>query len=161
MRQVTLTVPTMDCATCPVTIRVALLKVPGVAKATVSYARRTARVTYEDSHTEVGALTPVTAEAGYPSFQVDTPESAAPGVRQDAALGVAFRRIQGFAIVVVDRAFRAHQLSKHGCAGCRREDAHFAGIRVLTNLGGAAETLDWLSSDSEARAVLGGAAEAE
>ena len=31
-RQVTLTVPTMDCDTCPITIRVALMKVPGVSR---------------------------------------------------------------------------------------------------------------------------------
>jgi mercuric ion binding protein len=39
----------MDCATCPITIRVALMKVPGVSKAVVSYDRRTAKVTYDDA----------------------------------------------------------------------------------------------------------------
>ena len=53
VQQVTLTVPTMDCATCPVTIRVALLQVPGVQKALVSYARRTAKVTFADEKTTV------------------------------------------------------------------------------------------------------------
>ena len=71
VQQVTLTVPTMDCATCPVTIKVALMKVPGVKKAVVSYARRTARVTYEDTKTTVQALTQATDGAGYPSFQAD------------------------------------------------------------------------------------------
>jgi len=67
-RQVTLTVPTMDCATCPVTIRVALLKVPGVSKAVVSYARRDARVSYDDAQATVADLTRATDAAGYPSF---------------------------------------------------------------------------------------------
>ena len=71
MQQVTLTVPTMDCATCPVTIRVALMKVPGVKKALVSYARRTAKVTFDDEKTTVQALTQATDAAGYPSFQAD------------------------------------------------------------------------------------------
>jgi mercuric ion binding protein len=70
-RKVTLTVPTMDCATCPVTIRVALLKVPGVSKAHVSYERREAKVVYDDSKTDVAALTKATDSAGYPSFLAD------------------------------------------------------------------------------------------
>jgi len=36
-KEITLRVPTMDCATCPITIRAALLKVPGVRAAKVSY----------------------------------------------------------------------------------------------------------------------------
>jgi mercuric ion binding protein len=70
-RQVTLSVPTMDCDTCPVTIRVALLKVPGVSKAVVSYARRNAKVTFDDSKTTVATLTKATEAAGYPSFESD------------------------------------------------------------------------------------------
>lgn len=72
-RQVTLTVPTMDCATCPVTIKVALLKVPGVSQAVVSYKHRTAKVTFDDAKADVAALTRATDAAGYPSFLADTP----------------------------------------------------------------------------------------
>jgi mercuric ion binding protein len=67
-RKVELTVPTMDCDTCPITIRVALMKVHGVKKAMVSYARRNAVVTFDDKATTVAALTKATEEAGYPSF---------------------------------------------------------------------------------------------
>jgi mercuric ion binding protein len=70
-RQVTLTVPTMDCATCPVTIRVALLKVPGVSRAQVSYTHRNARITFDDSKTSVAELTRATESVGYPSFLAD------------------------------------------------------------------------------------------
>jgi mercuric ion binding protein len=70
-RQVTLTVPTMDCATCPVTIKVALMKVPGVSKAVVSYRHRTALVSFDDAKTDVAALTRATDGVGYPSFQAD------------------------------------------------------------------------------------------
>ena len=70
-KQVTLTVPTMDCATCPVTIKVALMKVPGVSKAVVSYKRRTAQVTFDDAKTDVAALTRATDGVGYPSFEAD------------------------------------------------------------------------------------------
>jgi len=70
-KQVTLTVPTMDCATCPVTIKVALMKVPGVSKAVVSYKHRTALVTFDDAKTDVAALTRATDGAGYPSFEAE------------------------------------------------------------------------------------------
>jgi mercuric ion binding protein len=70
-RQVVLTVPTMDCDTCPITIRVALMKVPGVKKAVVSYQRRNAVVTFDDKATTVAALTKATEDAGYPSFAKD------------------------------------------------------------------------------------------
>ena len=72
-RQVTLTIPTMDCATCPLTIKVALMKVPGVSKAVVSYAKRNAKVTFDDAQTNITALTQATDGAGYPSFLADTP----------------------------------------------------------------------------------------
>ena len=72
IQQVTLTVPTMDCETCPVTIKVALLKVPGVSRAVVSYARRNAKVTFDDAKTNVAALTRATDAAGYPSFLADS-----------------------------------------------------------------------------------------
>jgi mercuric ion binding protein len=71
VRDVTLTVPTMDCATCPVTIKVALMKVPGVKRAVVSYKSRNAKVTFDDAQADVAALTRATDAAGYPSFLAD------------------------------------------------------------------------------------------
>jgi mercuric ion binding protein len=71
-RKVELTVPTMDCDTCPITIRIALMKVPGVKKAVVSYERRNAVVTYDDAATSVAALTRATEQAGYPSFEAES-----------------------------------------------------------------------------------------
>jgi mercuric ion binding protein len=70
-RTVTLTIPTMDCATCPITIRLALLHVTGVTRAKVSYERREARVTFDDASTNVPALVKATTDAGYPSFEAD------------------------------------------------------------------------------------------
>jgi mercuric ion binding protein len=71
VRKVELTVPTMDCDTCPITIRIALQKVTGVKKAVVSYERRNAIVTYDDAVTNVAQLTRATEQAGYPSFEAD------------------------------------------------------------------------------------------
>jgi mercuric ion binding protein len=70
-RQVVLSVPTMDCDVCPITIRIALMKVPGVKRAVVSYQRRNAVVTFDDASTNVAALTRATDDAGYPSFLAD------------------------------------------------------------------------------------------
>jgi mercuric ion binding protein len=65
---VSLNVPTMDCATCPITIKAALNKVPGVSRAKVSYDRREAVVVFDDSKTSVDELKKATSDAGYPSF---------------------------------------------------------------------------------------------
>ena len=70
-RTITLTIPTMDCATCPITIRLALLHVTGVVRATVSYERRNARVTFDDTKTDVAELVKTTTAVGYPSFEAD------------------------------------------------------------------------------------------
>ena len=72
-KTVTLTIPTMDCATCPITIRLALLHVAGVSRAKVSYERREARVTFDDAKTTVAALVKATTAVGYPSFEADDP----------------------------------------------------------------------------------------
>ena len=63
----TLAVKNMYCADCPFIVKKSLEGVPGVAKATVSYKDKTAIVTYDDSITDVEALTTATTKAGYPS----------------------------------------------------------------------------------------------
>jgi mercuric ion binding protein len=64
---VTLAVPGMTCAACPITVKKALSRVEGVSKIDVSYARREAVVTFDDVKTSVQALTKATTDAGYPS----------------------------------------------------------------------------------------------
>ena len=49
------------------TVKKSLEAVPGVAKATVSYKDKTARVTYDDARVDISALTAATTNAGYPS----------------------------------------------------------------------------------------------
>jgi mercuric ion binding protein len=65
---VSLNIPTMDCATCPITIKAALTKVPGVSKVKVSYERREAVVVYDDARASPADLKKATADAGYPSM---------------------------------------------------------------------------------------------
>ncbi len=67
VRVVTLSVPGMYCAVCPITVKKALQKVPGVVKVEVSFERKEAVVTYDDARTTVKALEDATFEAGYVS----------------------------------------------------------------------------------------------
>jgi mercuric ion binding protein len=64
---VTLSVPGMTCAACPITVKKALTKVEGVEKVMVSFEKKEAIVTYDDAKTNVEALTKATENAGYPS----------------------------------------------------------------------------------------------
>jgi mercuric ion binding protein len=69
-KSVTLSVPTMDCPVCPITVKKALTKVPGVVKADVNFDKREATVTFDDARTTTEALTKATKDAGYPSSVV-------------------------------------------------------------------------------------------
>jgi mercuric ion binding protein len=66
-RTITLAVKNMDCADCPFIVKKSLERVPGVARAVVSFKDKTAIVTYDDSQADVSALTDATTKAGYPS----------------------------------------------------------------------------------------------
>ena len=66
-KTVTLTVPGMTCAACPITIKKALTEIDGVTEAEVSFERKDAVVTFDDTKTSVSALIEATADAGYPS----------------------------------------------------------------------------------------------
>ena len=65
---VILDVPGMTCKFCPITIRKALKKVPGVIDAKADFDSKTATVTYDPSKTTVEDLIKATANAGYPSM---------------------------------------------------------------------------------------------
>ncbi len=64
---VTLDVPGMTCAACPITVKKAISKVEGVNKVDVSYEKRQAIVTFDDAKANVQKLTAATENAGYPS----------------------------------------------------------------------------------------------
>ena len=64
---VTLDIPGMTCKFCPITIRKALKKVPGVIEAKAGYATKTATVTFDPDRTNIKALIKATSNAGYPS----------------------------------------------------------------------------------------------
>ena len=66
-RTVTLQVQNMTCETCPIVVRKALERVPGVSSATVDFALKTATVTFDPDRSNPAALTQATTNAGFPS----------------------------------------------------------------------------------------------
>lgn len=66
-RMVTLAVDGMTCASCPYIVRSALLDVPGVERAEVSFSEEVAVVTFDDTKTNAMALTQATGDVGFPS----------------------------------------------------------------------------------------------
>ncbi len=64
---VTLSVPGMTCAACPITVKKAISKLDGVQKVEVSYEKQVAVVSFDDGRTSVQKLTKATEDAGYPS----------------------------------------------------------------------------------------------
>src|SRR5512137_2356346 len=64
---VTLSVPGMTCAACPITVKQARTRVDGVSQVDVTFEKREAVVTFDDAKTSVLMLTRATEAAGYPS----------------------------------------------------------------------------------------------
>lgn len=64
---VTLAVPGMTCAACPITVKKALSKVDGVSRVGVGFEKREAVVTFDNAKTSAQKLTKATEDAGYPS----------------------------------------------------------------------------------------------
>ena len=73
-RTVTLKVSRMTCAACPITVKKALEKVPGVTKIVVSFEKKQAVITFDDAKTNFDALVKATKDAGYPSKVEKTSE---------------------------------------------------------------------------------------
>lgn len=65
--RVTLDVPGMDCALCPVTISKALKRVPGVIDVRAELSKRTAEVTYDPIKVAPAQLERAVTESGYPA----------------------------------------------------------------------------------------------
>ncbi len=62
-----LDVQNMTCSMCPLTVKAALKKVPGVTDATVNFDNKTATVTFDADKLDSAALVKATTDAGFPS----------------------------------------------------------------------------------------------
>ncbi len=70
-RSVTLAVDGMTCASCPYILKQTLARVPGVSDVTVYFKKKKATVTFDDSKTNVAALTTATTNVGFPSRVIE------------------------------------------------------------------------------------------
>src|SRR5436305_13111648 len=66
-KTVTLNVSGMTCAACPITVKKALEKVPGVSSVDVRFEKKQVLVTFDDTKTNPDALVKATTNVGYPS----------------------------------------------------------------------------------------------
>ena len=64
---VVLDIQNMTCEVCPITVRKALDKVPGVAAVKVDFDKKTATVKFDPDRANIAALVKATTDAGYPS----------------------------------------------------------------------------------------------
>ena len=64
-KTITFKVDGMYCSACPAIVKKALINVDGVKNATVSYGKKTAVVTFEDTKTDTTSLIQATTKAGY------------------------------------------------------------------------------------------------
>jgi mercuric ion binding protein len=69
----TLAVENMTCGTCPIVVKKALEKVPGVSATAVDFDKKTATVTYDPDKASTARLTQATTEAGFPSKLIAKP----------------------------------------------------------------------------------------
>ena len=65
---VTLSIPSMSCWLCPITVKKSLKQVNGVKQVSVSFKDKEAVVIFDNEKTNVKALTNATTNAGYPSI---------------------------------------------------------------------------------------------
>jgi len=66
-KTVTLAVSNMYCSACPYTVKSSLSSVKGVHAVKVSFEKKTATVTYDDTRANVKKLIQATENVGYPS----------------------------------------------------------------------------------------------
>lgn len=64
---VTLDIKGMTCPTCPLTVKVTLMKQPGVTDVKMDARRNTAQVTFDSAKVSVDRLAKAVTDAGYPA----------------------------------------------------------------------------------------------
>ena len=69
----TLAVENMTCGACPIVVKKALSRVPGVSATTVDFEKKTATITFDPDKTTPVRLTQATTDAGFPSKLISTP----------------------------------------------------------------------------------------
>ncbi len=86
----TLAVENMTCGTCPIVVKKALERVPGVSSTTVDFDKKTATVTFDPDKATSARLTQATTEAGFPSKLITNAPTARPCLSRRPATAVFF-----------------------------------------------------------------------
>lgn len=73
LQTATLAVENMTCGTCPIVVKRALERMPGVSSTTVDFDKKTATVTFDPDKVTSAKLTQATTEAGFPSKLIAKP----------------------------------------------------------------------------------------
>lgn len=63
-------VKNMSCALCPLTVKRAMQRVPGVRSVAIDFPARTATVAFDPSVTDAGAISAASTDAGYPAAPI-------------------------------------------------------------------------------------------
>ncbi len=63
----TFAVANMTCATCPITVKTAMQKVPGVHSVNVSFKKKTARVVFDPLRVKPAAIAAASTGVGFPA----------------------------------------------------------------------------------------------
>jgi mercuric ion binding protein len=66
-RSATFAVANMTCATCPITVKTAMQKVPGVQSVNVSFEKKTAVVVFDPSRVKPEAIAAASTGVGFPA----------------------------------------------------------------------------------------------
>lgn len=66
-KTVTLSIPAMNCAACPITVKAALTKLDGIASVSSDLRKRQTTVTFDDAKLTTARITQATKDAGFPS----------------------------------------------------------------------------------------------
>jgi mercuric ion binding protein len=69
----TLAVENMTCGTCPIVVKKALERVPGVSATSVDFDKKIATVTFDPDKATSAKLTQATTDAGFPSKVIAKP----------------------------------------------------------------------------------------
>lgn len=67
LTEVSFDVPDMTCATCPITVKIAMSGVEGVQSVEVDFDSRSATVVFDPALTNAAAIAEASAQAGYPA----------------------------------------------------------------------------------------------
>ncbi len=67
LTEVRFDVPDMTCATCPITVKIAMSGVEGVQSVEVDFDTRSAKVIFDPALTDAAAIAEASAQAGYPA----------------------------------------------------------------------------------------------